>query len=310
MGARASQAVRPILSHPARTIGWCLVEARPQVLAIFCLRFAAGAALGWPSDGGRFPRTCVTALIWELAVFFVYLFNGVSDVHGDRLNGSTRPIARGVLDPGAALVVATAAAAVSMLGALAVGGPAAWLVPLLLTLGFLYSGPPFHFKRRSASTAAIGMAGGLLSYLAGATSPAGVMTPHAVTTLAVFAIGASAWMGLTGTLAKDLPDTAGDVAAGRNSAVVHLGDAGARAALSRVALTTAIAFNLTALTASQSLRACAVLMFMGAIVLAVMAHSPWSKGSRHKRRRPYRIFMLTQYATHICLLAPMLWLRV
>lgn len=291
----------------ARTLGWCLIEARPQVLAIFGLRFATGAALGWPPTGGQMLRTCGTALVWELAVFFVYLFNGVSDVREDRLNGSTRPIALGVLDPGAAVIVASGAAVAAVLGALAIGGATAWLVPLLLTLGYLYSGPPCYLKRWSASTAAIGMAGGLLSYFAGLTSPAAGTTHHAVATLAVFAIGASLWMGLTGTLAKDLPDVAGDTAAGRNSAVAHLGDSKARFALSVTALTVAMGFNLAALTASHSLRACAGAMLIGAIALAAIAQSPFSHGSRHDRRQPYRVFMLTQYATHLSVLAPILW---
>src|SRR5258708_7527865 len=141
-----------LVTSPLRTIGWCIIEARPQVLAIFGLRFAVGAALGWPPAGGHFPRTCATAIIWELAVFFVYLFNGVADGHEDRLNGSARPIARGALDPAAAMVVASGAALVAVLGGLAIGGPTAWLVPLLVPLGFLYSGPPLHPNARPART--------------------------------------------------------------------------------------------------------------------------------------------------------------
>ncbi len=151
------------------------------------------------------------------------------------------------------------------------------------------------------------MAGGLLSYFAGLTSPAPVTTPHATATLAVFAVGASLWMGLVGTLAKDLPDVAGDTAAGRNSAVAHFGDAKARSVLSRTAITVAVAFNLAAFTATHSLRASAATMLIGAIALTAITQSARSCGSRHNRRRSYRMFMLTQYATHMCVLALLLW---
>jgi 4-hydroxybenzoate polyprenyltransferase len=303
---RLAKLLQPLATNPARTIGLCLTEARPQVLAIFGLRFAVGAALGWPVFGGQPIRTIATALVWELAVFFVYLFNGISDVDEDRVNGSTRPIARGAVDPGLALVIAIGAALTALVGALIIGGPTAWLVPVLLGLGYLYSGRPFYLKRHSASTAAIGMAGGLLSYAAGLTSPAATTTLKATATLATFAIGASLWMGLTGTLAKDLPDIAGDLAAGRSSVAAQLGERKARTVLSRTALTVAAVFALVSLVASHSLRAPAAAMLVGAVVLAAIAASRLSHGSRHQQRRPYRAFMLTQYATHLCVLVPVI----
>jgi 4-hydroxybenzoate polyprenyltransferase len=298
--------LKPLATNPARTIGLCLLEARPQVLAIFGLRFAVGAALGWPAFGGQPIRTVATALVWELAVFFVYLFNGVSDVDEDRANGSKRPIARGAIDPALACVIAIGAALTALIGAPVIGGPTAWLVPVLIGLGYLYSGRPFLLKRHSASTAAIGLAGGLLSYMAGLTSPAAVTTLKATATLATFAIGASLWMGLTGTLAKDLPDVAGDLAAGRNSAVARLGDRKARTVLSRTALSVAAAFALVSLVASHSLRVPAAAMLVGAVVLAAIARSRLSHGSRHHQRLPYRAFMFTQYATHLCVLVPVI----
>lgn len=299
--------VRLSFASPLRAAGWCVVEARPQVLAIFGLRFAVGAALAWPPAGGQLIRACETGLIWELAVFFVYLFNGVTDVKEDRANGSTRPIARGVLDPAAALLVSFCAALTALLGALALGGPTTFLVALLLVLGYLYSGPPCYLKRRSASTAAIGIAGGMLSYVAGLTGAASATTSHATVTLASFAVGASLWMGLTGTLAKDLPDVAGDTAAGRNSAVARLGDRKARILLCVTALAIAAIFNLTALTASHTLWAGAAAMLVGAIALSAITHSRRSQGSRRERRLPYRVFMHTQYAIHMCVLVPILW---
>ncbi|HVB43995.1 MAG TPA: UbiA family prenyltransferase [Streptosporangiaceae bacterium] len=303
---RPSRAGQLLVISPGRTLALCLAEARPAVLAIFLLRFAAGAALGWPSAGGDFRRTCGTALVWELAVFFVYLFNGVTDLNEDRINGSGRPIARGSLDPGVALAVALTSAAAAVLGALALGGATAWLVPVLVLLGYLYSGPPCYLKRNSASTAAIGMAGGLLSYLAGLTSPSVTRPGNAALTFTCFAIGAATWMGLTGTLAKDLPDIAGDTAAGRNSAAAHLGDRKARLLLSGTAITTATAFGLAALLVSPALRVPAAAMLAGAVCLAALSNAPLSQGNRSRRRRPYRVFMLTQYATHICVLVPLL----
>ena len=38
---------------------------------------------------------------------------------------------------------------------------------------------------------------------------------------------------------------------------------------------------------------------LGVLALVIVALGPWSAGSRERRRRPYRIFMITQYLCHL-----------
>lgn len=289
-------AVKSSLSSPHRTLGLCLAEARPQVLGIFALRFTVGATLAAAPGGMPVHRVLAAGLVWSLAVFFVYLFNGVTDVRADRANGSTRPIARGALYPTTALAVASGAALAAVLGALLLGGVMIALVTALLALGYAYSAPPFNLKRHSGSTAATGMAGTLLTYLAGLAS-LGTVTVGDIAPCVTFVLFACLWMGLVGTLAKDLPDIAGDVADGRRSLAARLGEKKTRAVLSVVALVIAGCFTLVAPLISWSLIIPALAMLRGAITVATAARDG-GKSLQH----PYRVFMLTQYGIHICLL--------
>ncbi|OPG12969.1 hypothetical protein B1L11_11160 [Microbispora sp. GKU 823] len=283
----------------------CVTEARPSVLAIFFLRFAAGAAV----DAGLAPadpfRLLAGALVWQCAIFFVYLFNGVTDVREDRVNGSRRPIARGDLDPELAWIVAWTAAAAALLGALLLGGAMIWLVTAVLVLGYLYSAPPFQLKKWSSATVVVGGVSGLLSYCAGyasyGTGPGG----REMIALPAFAVAASLWMGLVGTPAKDLPDIAGDRSAGRATFAVSRGEWPVRLLLSAVAASVALAFCAVALLLRVPLGMAPAVMLTGAALLTVVTLTPLSRGSRVRRRLPYRAFMTTQYAVHLAVLLPL-----
>ena len=66
-----------LLRRPRPFLVRCIGEARPTVQLIFLLRFVAG----WSFSGAAIgPRFLTGALVWELAVLSVYLFNGVMDV--------------------------------------------------------------------------------------------------------------------------------------------------------------------------------------------------------------------------------------
>lgn len=43
----------------------------------------------------------------------------------------------------------------------------------------------------------------------------------------------------------------------------------------------------------------AVLILFGALVVAALSLGPWDRGDRERRRKPYKAFMVTQYAGNI-----------
>ncbi|ETK35447.1 hypothetical protein MPTA5024_14020 [Microbispora sp. ATCC PTA-5024] len=282
----------------------CVTEARPSVLAIFFLRFVAGAALDAGPDPADPLRLAFGALVWQCAIFFVYLFNGVMDVREDRVNGSRRPIARGDLDPDVALIVSVIAAALALLGALLLGGPMIWLVTAVLVLGYLYSGPPLYLKRWSSATVVVGGVAGLLTYYAGFAVHGDGLPPRGSVALPAFAVAAALWMGLVGTLTKDLPDIAGDTAAGRATLAVSHGEFAVRVMMSGVAATLALTFAVLTWIFELPVGGAPLAMLAGAVIVVVLTHTSLSRGTRARRRRPYRAFMVTQYALHLAVLLP------
>jgi 4-hydroxybenzoate polyprenyltransferase len=277
----------------------CLVEARPEVLMIFFLRFSAGIVLSAEAIHAWSPaRLLACALTWELAVFAIYLFNGVMDIQEDRINGSRRPIARGALPAGLALRISVCAAAASVAGSVALALPTAWTIPALLALGYLYSGPPCRLKRRPIATAVTGAIAGLLSYYTGFAAQADAGWTHPGTALPVFAVAMSLWMGFVGGLTKDLPDAEGDAAAGRRTMAVVCASATVRLTAATAALALALSFCVAALHFAHLLVASSVVMLGGGIGVAIVCLSKLSQGSRSRRRRPYRMFMTTQLAVH------------
>ncbi|MFI6603476.1 UbiA family prenyltransferase [Nonomuraea sp. NPDC050536] len=292
----------------------CVVETRPSVLALFTLRFAVGAVLGERVLGAN-DATCLqvlcTLLVWILVIFAVYLFNGVEDLQEDRANGSARPIARGSLTPGTALGVAGAATLAALVGALSLPSTVSWMVPAILLLGYMYSGPPFHLKRTTAGTAAIGITASLMTYAAGYLTQTDGWV-HQIGVLVVFTAAVSLWTGLVGGLTKDLSDIEGDAAAGRRTLSVTRGERTVRMLAALAALGTACGFTAAVLALQLPLVAAAVIMTTGAVTLAVVALGPISRGSRSRRRRPYRTYMMTQYVVHLILvvsiaISPVAW---
>lgn len=286
--------------------GNCLSEARPIVLTIFSFRFAVGVALAAQiGDQGRPLRALAVGAVWVTAVFAVYLFNGVMDVREDRANGSRRPIASGALDPRAAAVVAGLAAASALVGAVALGGTAAWTTGALLALGYAYSGRPFQIKRRSSGTFAVGTVAGLLTYFTGFAAYTGDRWDTHSVALPIFALAASLWMGAVGTPTKDLPDAAGDGAAGRRTLAVRYGESATRVVASVVAVGLAVAFCAAVAVLGLPLVGPELAMLGGAAVLSIVALTRLSKGDRPRRRRPYQVFMATQYAMHLTVILPL-----
>ncbi len=284
---------------PLHILRMCLTEARPTVQIVFFLRYLCGVALAARGQNLPLVRILFGAAVWECGVVFVYLFNGAMDVAEDQVNKSRRPIAQGLLRPATAHRVAAAFAVAGVVGGFALGRTPGLLVSALVVLGCLYSGPPCYLKRGVATGGITGSLGGILTYFAGCAAVSGVVL---TSTAAVFAVCMSVWMGLVGSITKDLSDVAGDAAAGRRTAALICGETKARIAASGAAVAIGVAFLLAAAHLVTALRWPAITLECGALVLAAVSLSAFSTGESSRRRRPYRAFMGTQYAAHLTLL--------
>jgi 4-hydroxybenzoate polyprenyltransferase/chlorophyll synthase len=282
-------------------LGLCLAEARPAVQAIFVLRFLAGAALGAPGALlSHAPRIAAGAAAWFCLTIAIYLFNGACDVPEDRCNGSRRPIASGALPVYLAVRIAALAGALGLALAALVPG-ALPLAAGLLLLGLAYSTGPAPLKRWPVPCALVVISAGVLSYAAGDLAAGGGLSPR----LVVFAAVMSAWMSVGG-LAKDLSDVAGDRLAGRRTCPVVLGEGRARVVTSTAALAVAGTFLFAARAFCPLLLTVSVTVLAGAGTLSVIALTSHSRGDRARQRRPYRVFAVTQFVTHLTCL----WLAV
>lgn len=290
---------RTATAERTRYVWLCLSEARPPVQIIFLLRFMAGALLGAPEPAGL-GRVLVGGCVWECAVIFVYLFNGAMDVVEDRVNGSRRPIARGALPRYVALRFAYSAGAVALLGGAVMGPGFLAGVAAFVLLGYLYSAPPFALKCYPAGTMLVAASGGILTYWAGFFSgDAAVLKPLPMLAGFVLAVAMSLWMGIVGAVTKDFSDVEGDAAAGRGSAAAALGETVVRRLVGASAIGLGGSYLAIAVAFVPTLVPSAAVTLAGAVILAVVAVGNLSRGSRHAARRPYRIFMVTQYAAHL-----------
>jgi 4-hydroxybenzoate polyprenyltransferase len=290
----------PIATGAVRTLGLCLREARPVVQVMYLLRFTTGVALagGLAGAGGR---VVAGAAAWAAASFAVYLYNGVGDRAEDRRNASARPVARGDLPAARAAGVAGGAAAAAVALAATAGWLLAGLTAAWLVLGYSYSAPPLALKRHVPGEFLTGGGGSLLSCYAGYVTVAGRAVPAREALL--FGVAISLWTGLVGQT-KDLPDRAGDAAAGRHTLPCLVGERRASVILGGTALALAAGFAVLCALLAPALLYAAVPLAAGAAAVATALARPGR--DRQQLRRPYRLFMATQYAacgTVVCLAA-------
>ena len=279
----------------------CFLEARPGVQGIFLLRFVAGASFSGPHLYGETNFSLLAgATLWVCATTSIYIFNGIMDVEEDRINGSSRPIASGKLGVAQAAGVAGCLGILSILGCFALGSTLGWSVAVLLALGWVYSGPPFCLKRWPSGWAVLGISAALITYNAGYISNGGGMT---TLDFLIFATVMALWLGIV-SQTKDLSDIEGDKLAGRRSGPVVWGEDVARLVFSGAALSLAGVYTLSAALFAPSLLVPALVLTVGAAILAVVTLSPWSRGDKARRRRSYRAFMFTQYGAN---LAVVMW---
>jgi 4-hydroxybenzoate polyprenyltransferase len=275
-------------------------EARPVVQIIFLLRFAAGAALGVASrTHGAVDRRAllVAALGWLATTWAVYLLNGVADVVEDRANGQARPIARGDLSRRSAVAIVWTLSATGLVFAATVSATQVLLVASMLGVGWAYSLGPWPLKANLAGFFAAVTALGMLTYLAGWSAAGGGRLTEPVV---FFGLMMSLWMGLGGST-KDLADAKGDRLAGRKTLPVLLGDRRARAVMAVAASSVGWTFVFLCAIRAIGVLPAAVVVFAGSAALSVTVLTSLSRGARSAQRRPYRVFMVTQYCAHIAL---------
>lgn len=291
-------------------------EARPVVQVMFQIRLLAGAALAAPQAGGVDPqRLLLGAAAWLCATWHVYLLNGMYDRVEDVANGSGRPLASGELPIEAARRIAVGTAGASLVLGAAVSARMCVLVAVMLALGWAYSAGHHPQKANLTGFVLVVCGGGLVTYLAGCEAANG-SPGHG---LAVFMLAMSLWMALAG-MTKDLSDVAGDAKAGRRTLPIVLGDRAARWLMAVMALSVAgILLTGAALTAGALLPVGVVLLVGAFLVAATTVLSGTRRvpdaaarensrevsspaeiaADRGRQRRPYRVFMLTQYGVHL-----------
>jgi 4-hydroxybenzoate polyprenyltransferase len=265
------------------------IEARPVVLIVFSLRFAVGGLL-LNSSGVTLERALVGQACWLCAIWAIYLLNGLSDIEGDRANGSSRPLATGRLSTRAGFAwcvsLATASIAVSIL----LGLSFSVVVGCILLLGATYSVGPLPLKNWGTAGLAIAAVGGFLSYVAGAISYDRSVDGQLVT----FALVASLWILFIGH-SKDLGDVDGDRLAGRRTLPIVVGAPTTRV-LTAVSGMLIGLFSVFAAFSSPKLIAVGVYAPASLCLVAVLVKAKDS--SRETVRRPYAVFMIAQYAVN------------
>lgn len=284
----------------ARAIRLSWREARPIVQIIFQLRFVTGAAFAVPSFPRNLGDVALGAFAWLCVTWSIYLFNGICDRTEDLRNGLSRPLCTGELQ----LPLARSMVKCYALCGLCIGAIISWriaaLVALMICLGWAYSAGPRPQKAHAAGFTVVVTSGGLATYLAGWCAAGGRGVPSRE--FWVLAGAMSLWMGLAGNT-KDLSHVLGDRAAGRRTLPLMLGDTAARRVITAMTLalgTAAVA--LAAVAAHPLLPETGILLAGGAAVAASLGAARPGR-PRAVRRRPYRMFMMTQYAVHATMLA-------
>lgn len=277
----------------ASRVGLAFLEGRPVVMGVFALRFLVGRLLAGGEDGAS-ASLWLGASSWMLAVWAVYLINGISDIEGDRLNGSPRPLATGRLDLPSASAIAATLLALSLLMASLLPRPFLLAVMAFVGLGLVYSVGPWAAKKAAIAALTIAAAGVFLTYLAAAL----VVAETVPTSALVFAAVASCWIAVAGHT-KDFGDVAGDAAEGRRTLPVMLGVERARVVVAvGTGVVSATAMALGALV--HQLRALIALGIAGPVVIAFTLLI--EGGDRRRDKRPYRSFMAGQYALNVAAL--------
>lgn len=254
------------------------------------MRFFVGADIG-PHTHVMLVRGIGGGIAWFAATMFVYLLNGVSDVDGDRVNGSSRPLAAGILETGAATGWCIVLALASLIWAVFIGRTFTILDVSMLVLGIAYSAGPRPAKNRAWSASVVVGVGGFLTYFAGMIAFSG--KPDA--TGAIFAGVLAAWMAAAGNT-KDFHDEAGDRRGGRRTLPVALGQRRAARVVAALAIVVACSGVGAAVLDPRLWPLAALVPFCVGMVWFMTSTRSAPKG-------PYRCFVASQWAVNLLIVA-------
>jgi 4-hydroxybenzoate polyprenyltransferase len=286
--ARPPRTTSRRLQVSARTLRHLWEEARPVVQLVFQLRFLTGMSFSTAVTRGRLePDSLVATVGWLGVVLAVYLLNGVSDVAGDRVNGSARPLATGRLGVRTAQVATVLAGLGGLAACWSVNPRCGALAVAMLALGAVYSIGPRAAKNSPAGAALVCAGGGLLTFLAGATAAGGGLRDPEWVVAGLLSL----WMGVAGGT-KDFDDAQGDALAGRHTLPVRLGDRRARVVVAGGVFLLAVvaggaACHFAAGEADVALPAAVLAVGGGAVAFRTLRPI--------RRRDAYRLFMATQW---------------
>lgn len=221
------------------TVGGALARAadfaalgRPLHLAGPAIFYSLGAAAagyaGAPLDWGLLAGGLLTVASAQLMNHYS---NDYFDLEADRANrtptrwsGGSRVLAEGRLPPRAALWAALGFGALALVLAVAVSlagpAPGVSLALLLFAIGlaWVYSGPPLYLHRRALGELVGALVVPGLTALVGYQLQAGGLSPQVLLLVAPLCL-----MQFVMLVAVNLPDAAGDAAAGKVTLVVRVG---------------------------------------------------------------------------------------
>lgn len=279
------------IGHAAAVPYHLLLEARIPIVVVFGMRIVVA------SDATTRPSLARISLVvaWLALTVSAYVFNGITDLAADRVNGSNRPLATGRLSASTAAIASVVLAALGLADCWWIGPPVGLAGTLSLALGWAYSAGP-QFKRSPLACGITVAAAATLTYYAGAEvggDSAGVCVAYLLW---------SAWIGLASP-AKDLSDIDGDRLDGRRSLPVVLGPVAASQWIAAVSLVWSVVLVVTIRLAAAQLGPVAWIALAGTIAFAIRLVAVRPGQSRKVLRRPYRALMLTQFAVNAALFA-------
>lgn len=300
LGARGADVLA--LGRPLHLLGGALFYG----LGVAGAR-AAGAAIDWPLAASGLLATLAAQLMAHYA-------NDYFDLEADRLNptptrwtGGSRVLPAGRLPPRVALGAAQASGAVALAAAplAAARSPAPILSAAVLLaaigLAWAYSSPPTRLNWRGMGEVAGAILIPGLTGVAGFVLQAGVLTPRPFLVAAPLCL--FTFMQL---LAANVPDEAGDRAAGKRTLLVRLG----RRRAARIYLAAlGGAYAGLPLLAAWGLPAPVALASLGgapiAAWLAAQAARAWRDQSRWDALGFWSVGLIV--GTALCQLAAMMW---
>lgn len=259
-------------------------EARPPVQGVFLLRFAAtSAVITHPA-----LQPVLAALGWLLTTTASYILNGISDLDGDRMNGSHRPLASGRLGTTSASACVFLASAGGLVLCFIANRQCGWFALCMAILGASYSIGPRLKESATFASMVIGLGAGL-TYLAGWSVRGNVTSGDIVLGSAL-----SCWV-CAACATKDFSDVDGDQLAGRRTFPTMFGLN--RAARIVGATTAGASVIVVVVSAVERLDLpAAVVVLVGTAAFPLACRRAAAASTRSKRRVAYRLYMFIQYA--------------